>query len=230
MATLHAVPASGGREPGARARARRVGEPLVLLALLLVALLASGWHPKDRRTWLLETAPVLVGVTVLAATYRRFPWSPLSYRLAFGLSLLLLIGGHYHFASVPFGAWIKEELGLRRNDYDRIVHFFGGFVPAILAREFLLRKTPVRNRAWVFFLAAWSCLAGAALYELLEWAAAVTQGARAKDFLATQGDRWDTQWDMFMTFTGAIVSLLILSRFQDRQLARLGSRGAAIKR
>ncbi len=193
----------------------------MLLATLAVALVISGLYPEDRRTWFLETAPVLVGVPIMVATYRRFPWTPLSYRLAFGLSLLLVIGAHYHYALVPVGLWIKEEFGLRRNDYDRLVHFFGGFVPAILGRELLLRKTPLRRGFWLSFLVAWSCLAGAALYELLEWAAALVEGMKAKDFLATQGDRWDTQWDMLTTFVGAIVSLSLLSRRHDRELARI---------
>jgi putative membrane protein len=200
-------------------------EPLALVALLVVALVISGLHPEDRRTWFLETAPVLVGVPIMIATHRKFPWTPLSYRLAFGLSLLLIIGGHYHYARVPVGLWIKEEFGLRRNDYDRLVHFFGGFVPAILGRELLLRKTPLRRGFWLSFLIAWSCLAGAALYELLEWAAASVAGMKAGDFLATQGDLWDTQWDMLTTFTGAIASLLILSRVHDRQVTRLGRSG-----
>ena len=202
-------------------RARGNREPVVLLVLLVVALVISGLHPRDRRTWLLETAPILVGVPILILTYKKFRWTPLAYRLTFGLSLFLVIGGHYHYAQVPVGLWVKEQFGLKRNDYDRVVHFFGGFVPAILGRELLLRKSRLRNRFWISFLVAWSCLAGAAAYELLEWLAASIEGTRARDFLATQGDRWDTQWDMFTTFMGAIVSVLLLSRLHDRHLARL---------
>jgi len=206
----------------AAARSGRSREPAVLLLLFCVGLLVSGWHPRDRVTWLLETGPVLIGVPILVATHRRFPFTPLSYRLVFGLSVLLMIGGHYHFARVPFGVWMKTAFGLRRNDYDRIVHFFGGFVPVILARELLIRTTSLRERGWILFLSAWSCLAGGALYELLEWAAAVLMGKNANAFLAMQGDRWDTQWDMFMTFVGAIFGVLLLTHAHDRQLARMG--------
>jgi putative membrane protein len=223
MAKLHAVHIAGERKDGRSARARRSREPIVLLVLLIAALVFSGLHPKDRRTWLLETAPILVGVPILILTYKEFPWTPLAYRLAFGLSLLLAIGGHYHYAQVPIGLWVKEHFDLRRNDYDRLVHFFGGFVPAILGRELLLRRSRLRNRFWISFLVAWSCLAGAAAYELLEWLAASIEGTKARDFLATQGDRWDTQWDMLTTFVGAIASLLILSRLHDRQLVKLGA-------
>lgn len=168
MARLHAVRAAGERKDGFSARARGSREPVVLLVLLVAALVISGLHPKDRRTWLLETAPILVGVPILILTYKKFRWTPLAYRLAFGLSLFLVVGGHYHYAQVPVGLWVKEQLGLRRNDYDRVVHFFGGFVPAILGRELLLRKSRLRNRFWISFLVTWSCLAGAAAYELLE--------------------------------------------------------------
>ena len=221
MATVEALRAAGNRKRGALPHPYGRREPLVLLVLLVIALVISGLHPKDRRTWFLETAPILIGVPILILTYRKFPWTPLSYRLAFGLSLFLIIGGHYHYARVPVGLWIKQEFGLKRNDYDRVVHFFGGFVPAILGRELLLRKSRLRNRFWIPFLVAWSCLAGAAAYELLEWAAASIEGQKARDFLATQGDRWDTQWDMLTTFVGAIVGLLTLTHLHDRQLARL---------
>jgi putative membrane protein len=225
--TTHQAPRTDSREGDALSRGRRPSEPVVLLALLVIALVISGMNPRHRRTWFLETAPVVVGVAAMVATYRKFPWTPLAYRLAFGLSLLLIIGGHYEFARVPLGLEVKRVLGLRRNDYDRVVHFFGGFVPAILGRELLLRATPLRRGRWLAFLVAWSCLAGAALYELLEWAAAVVEGQKTGDFLAMQGDRWDTQWDMLTTFVGAIVSLLLLTRLHDRQLGRLGPGTAA---
>ncbi len=221
MAMVHELQTSGEQRDRASARSKRSQEPLVLVLLLAAALLISGIQPKDRRTWLLETAPVLIGVPILVLTYWKFPWTPLAYRLAFGLSLFLAVGGHYHYARVPIGLWVKEEFGLRRNDYDRVVHFFGGFVPTILGGELLLRRTRLQNRFWIGFLVAWSCLAGAAAYELLEWAAASIEGYKAQAFLATQGDRWDTQWDMFTTFVGSIVSLLILTRLHDRHLAQL---------
>src|SRR5262249_40985606 len=187
MAKLHAVHVAGERKDGRSARAGRSREPIVLLVLLIAALVISGFHPKDHRTWLLETAPARLGARILTLTHKNFPWPPLAYGLAFGLWLLLAIGGHYPSAQVPIGLWVKEQFGLRRNDYDRLVHFFGGFVPAILGRELLIRKSRLRNRFWISFLVAWSCLAGAAAYELLEWLAASIEGTKARDFLATQG-------------------------------------------
>ena len=196
-------------------------EPLVLLALLAAALVASGISPRDRLTWLLEVAPVFLGVAILIATFRRFRLTPLSYRLAFLHALLLVIGGHYTFSHVPAGFWLQDSLGLTRNPYDRIVHFVGGFAPAILGREILLRRTPLRPGGWLFFLVTLGCLGGSAFYELLEWGAAALTGVEASLFLATQGDVWDTQWDMFLGLTGAIVAQILFSRRHERELAAL---------
>ncbi|MFJ5991514.1 DUF2238 domain-containing protein [Lentzea sp. NPDC092896] len=197
-------------------------EPLILLGLTLVALIASGIGPYDRATWYLEVAPVVIGGGVLIATYRRFPLTPLLYRLIFLHALVLILGGHYTYARVPVGFWAQDLLDLARNHYDRFAHFVQGFVPAVLAREVLLRRTPLRPGGWLFFLVVCVCLAFSATYELGEWLAAVVGGSAADEFLGTQGDVWDTQWDMFMALLGALTAQLALSRVHDRALARVG--------
>ena len=199
-------------------------EPFVLLVLALVALVASGIGPKDRFTWLLEVAPVLIGAPLLVATARRFPLTPLLYRLLFVHALILILGGHYTYAEVPLGEWAKEAFGFARNHYDRLGHLAQGFVPAILAREILLRKTPLRPGGWLFTLVTSVCLAFSALYELIEWAAAISTGEAAAAFLGTQGDVWDTQWDMFLALCGALLAQALLSRLHERQLAQLPAR------
>lgn len=200
-------------------------EPAVLLGLIVAGLVLSGLKPADRLTWFLETAPVLVGLPVLIATHRRFPLTPLAYRLVFVLAFLLMVGAHYTYARVPAGLWAREWLGFGRNNYDRLVHFVGGFVPAILGRELVRRQTHMRRPGWLFVFVSFGCLAGGALYEFLEWWAAAATGADADAFLATQGDPWDTQWDMFLTFLGAITALLLLSGKHERELKRLPRRG-----
>jgi len=210
-----------GREPAGVSASRGRREPLVLLALVLIGLVASGWSPNNRVIWLLEAAPLLVGLPILIATYRRFPFTPLSYRLTFLFAALLLVGSHYTYSLVPSGLALKRILDFRRNHFDRLVHFVGGFTPAILGRELVRRKTNVTSRGWLFFFVVAGCLAGAAAYELLEWAAAEAMHGAAREFLATQGDNWDTQWDMFCSLTGAVTSLLLLSRIHDRQLRAL---------
>jgi putative membrane protein len=196
----------------------------VLLVLALVALVVSGIGPKDRPTWVLEVAPVLIGVPILVATSRRFPLTPLVYRLLFFHALVLVVGGHYTYAEVPLGEWAKRAFGFARNHYDRLGHVTQGFVPAILAREVLLRRTPLRPGAWLLTLVTSICLAVSAIYELFEWATALVSGEAAAAFLGTQGDVWDTQWDMFLALCGALLAQALLSRLHDRQLARLVSR------
>ncbi|HEX6862299.1 MAG TPA: DUF2238 domain-containing protein [Thermoanaerobaculia bacterium] len=193
----------------------------VLLALTVAALAVSGIGPHDRTTWWLEVFPVVLGVPLLIATRRRFPLTPLLYVLLFVHALILILGGHYTYARVPLGFWVQDLLDLGRNHYDRLGHFAQGFVPAILAREILLRRTPLRPGGWLFFLVCSVCLAFSACYEFFEWWAAVIGGSAAHDFLGTQGDVWDTQWDMFLALLGAITAQLLLSRLHDRQLARL---------
>jgi putative membrane protein len=196
-------------------------EPLVLLAAGAVALALSGIRPHDTFTWFLEIAPILIAVPVLAATYRRFPLTPLAYRLILVHALILMLGGHYTYAEVPLGFWVQKALGLARNHYDRLGHFAQGFVPAILAREILLGRSPLRPGKWLFFLICCVCLGISACYEFIEWWTAVLTGDSATAFLGTQGDPWDTQWDMFLALVGALTAQLTLARVHDRQLERL---------
>ena len=196
-------------------------EPWILLALGVAALVASGIGPRERGTWLLEVAPVLIGVALLLATGRRFPLTPLTYRLIFVHALILMLGGHYTYARVPLGFWLQDLLDLSRNHYDRLGHLAQGFIPAILAREVLLRTTPLRPGRWLFVLVTSVCLAFSAFYELIEWWAAAIGGEDAESFLGTQGDVWDTQWDMFLALLGALSAQLLLARRHDRELERL---------
>ena len=197
--------------------------PLVLLILGLIALLISAVHPYETGTWVMEVFPIFLAVPVLVLTYRRFPLTPLVYTLIFIHALILILGGHYSYARVPLGFWMEQAFGFARNHYDRIGHFAQGFVPALIAREVLLRRTPLSRGPWLFFIVTCICLAVSACYEFIEWWSALIGGAAATDFLGTQGDPWDTQWDMFMALIGAIVGQLALSRLHDRQLTQLGS-------
>jgi putative membrane protein len=200
---------------------RSAREPLILLALAAAALIVSGIHPYDRTTWVLEVAPILIGAPILIATYRRFPLTLLLYRLLFLHALILMLGGHYTYARVPLGFWVRDLMGFARNHYDRLGHFAQGFVPAILAREVLLRRTPLRPGGWLFFLVTCVCLAFSATYEFIEWWSAVLGGSAADAFLGTQGDVWDTQWDMFLALVGAVTAQLTLARVHDRELEPL---------
>ena len=195
--------------------------PLFVLAAVLAVLVWSGIAPHDRGTWLMEVAPVLIVLPLLVATHRRFPLTPLLQVLIALHAAVLCVGGHYTYAEVPAGFWFRDLLGLARNHYDRLGHLFQGFVPALVARELLLRNTPLRPGGWLFALCISVAMAVSALYELLEWLAAELLGQGADAFLGTQGDVWDTQWDMFMALLGALAAQLLLSRLQDRQLARL---------
>ncbi len=195
--------------------------PFALLAVVLAVLAWSGVHPHDRFTWLLEVAPVLIGVPVLLATGRRFPLTPLLYTLLAVHACILMVGGKYTYAEVPAGFWVSDVLGLARNHYDRLGHFAQGFIPAILAREILVRTSPLRGSRWLPFVVVAFCLAFSAFYEMIEWWTAVLAGASSTAFLGTQGDVWDTQWDMFLALIGAVSALLVLARAHDRQLARL---------
>ncbi len=200
---------------------QRRREPAVLLAVGAALLILSGIGAKDRYTWILEVAPIFVAVPILVWTYKRFPLTPLAYRLILVHACILMLGGHYTYAEVPLGDWMKDLFGFSRNHYDRIGHFAQGFVPAILAREILLRKTPLKSGGWLFFLVTCVCMAISAFYEFVEWWTALASGQAATAFLGTQGDVWDTQWDMFLAFVGAITAQLTLSRYHDRQIAQL---------
>ncbi|MBK9606319.1 MAG: DUF2238 domain-containing protein [Betaproteobacteria bacterium] len=200
--------------------------PLVIAAIVLLGLLAvSGVRPYDRLTWLMEVAPVLIALPVLWTTWRRFPLTTLLYACIFVHAVVLIVGGAYTYARVPFGFWLQELLGLDRNPYDRIGHLFQGLVPALVTREILLRGGYVQGKKMLAFLVGCVVLAVSAMYELIEWAAALAIGQGADEFLGTQGDQWDTQSDMFCALVGAVVALLLFSRLHDRQLARLATRG-----
>ncbi len=190
----------------------------VICAIWGLALAASGIAPYDRLTWFMEVLPVLIAVPVLIATRGRLPLTSLVYVLIAIHGLILIYGGAYTYARVPAGFWLQELLGFERNPYDRIGHLAQGFVPAMVARELLLRVFRIEGRKTVFFLVVCIALAISAFYELIEWWAAVAIGAGADEFLGTQGDVWDTQWDMFMALTGAILALLALGRWHDRQM------------
>jgi putative membrane protein len=193
-----------------------------LLLLVTVALVWSAIGPYDRTTWWLEVFPVLIGAPVLLATARRFPLTGLTYALLAIHALILIVGGHYTYARVPLGAWAQEAFGLARNHYDRLGHFAQGFVPAMLVRELLLRTSPLRRGRWLAVIVSAICLAFSACYEFIEWWSALIGGSSAEAFLGTQGDPWDTQWDMFLALVGSVVAQACLSRIQDRELARRG--------
>ena len=201
----------------------------LLIALLLatiIALVVSGWRPYSRLTWLMEVAPVLVALPVLLATRERYPLTTLLYVLIFLHCLVLILGGAYTYARVPLGHWVQEALGLARNPYDKLGHFMQGFVPAMIAREILIRDDHVRGRRMAAFLCICVALAISAFYELIEWWSALALGQGADEFLGTQGDPWDTQSDMLMALIGAMVALLTLSGVHDRQLQALRPRPA----
>ncbi|MCX5366155.1 DUF2238 domain-containing protein [Streptomyces sp. NBC_00124] len=193
--------------------------PALLAGVVVVGVALSAWGAQDRTTWFLETVWVLVGLPLVVLTRRRFPLTDLLCCLLAAHALVLVIGGHYTYAEVPFGNWLRDELGLERNPYDRFGHLMQGFVPAVLVRELLSRTSPLRGSRWLAPLTVCACLAFSAVFEMLEWLAAVLGGQAADAFLATQGDVWDTQWDMFCALVGATVSVLLLSRPHDRQLA-----------
>jgi putative membrane protein len=190
----------------------------LLLALTLVALAVSAYRPFDRLTWILEVAPVLIAIPVLAATRRRFPLTRLLYWLIFLHALVLILGGHYTYARVPPGFWVQDLFDLGRNHYDRLGHVVQGFVPAMIAREILLRRSPLVRGKWMFFLVTCVCISISVVYEFIEWWAALIAAEASMEFLGTQGDVWDTQWDMLLAMIGAIAAQLLLAGVQDRQL------------
>lgn len=201
---------------------RRVpGFTTVLLLLVLAVLAWSGWQPRDRPTWWMEIAPVLIGLAVLVPTYRRFPLTDLAYALLAFHAVVLLVGGKYTYAEMPLFNWLRDTFGHSRNHYDRLAHFVQGFVPAIVARELLLRTSPLRPGKWLFALVCASCLAISALYELIEWQAAVHLEDGATAFIGGQGDPWDTQTDMALALLGAITAQLVWSRHHDHRLESL---------
>lgn len=197
--------------------------PLALGSAITLALLTlSGIAPYDRTTWIMEVVPVAIALPILWATRRTFPLTPLLYILIFLHACILMLGGAYSYARVPLGFAVADFLGLERNPYDKLGHFFQGFVPALVAREILIRGAFVNGRRMLVFIVISIVLAISASYELVEWAAALALGAGADEFLGTQGDPWDTQSDMFTALLGALAALALCSRFQDRQIRRIG--------
>ncbi len=191
---------------------------------LIVALAASVIRPYSYLTWGLEIFPVAIALPVLFVTARHYPLTPLLYWLIGFHCLVLILGAHYTYARVPLGFWVQDAFDLARNHYDRLGHFLQGFVPAIAVREIFKRSSPVKQGGWLFFMTVMTCLAISAMYEFLEWWVALVAGVAADDFLSTQGDVWDTQWDMFMAVCGAVIALVTLSRVHDRAIAKLGAR------
>jgi putative membrane protein len=194
---------------------------LLLLASVLAAFVWSGIAPHDRFTWVLETVPVAVAIPLLWATRRRFPLTALAYLGTAFFALILLVGGHYTYARTPLGFWMADWFGFERNHYDRMGHFFQGFVPAILARELLLRTSPLRPGKWLAVLVCAVALAISACYEFIEWWAAALTGTAADQFVGSQGDVWDAQWDMFLALCGSIAFQALLGRLHQRQVERL---------
>jgi putative membrane protein len=194
----------------------------VVMVLWAAALALSAVAPRDLATWFLEVAPVLIAAPLIWATRRRFPLSRILLWCACGHGLILIMGGHYTYAHVPLGFWLQDVFGFARNPYDRIGHLAQGFVPALLTREILLRKTALLPGKMLFVLACSVPLAFSAFYEMIEWWAAAIMDQDAEAFLGTQGDVWDTQWDMFMALVGAAAAQVLLARVQDRQLDRIG--------
>jgi len=192
----------------------------VLLVSFVVVLAWSGIAPRDGLTWLLEVLPAILGAVVLVALYPSRRLTDLVLVLVWIHAVILCVGGHYTYAEVPAFNWLRDEFGLARNYYDRVGHLAQGFVPAMVAREILLRVGVVNGRRWLFFLVTCICLAISACYEFIEWWVALASGQAAEAFLGTQGDVWDTQWDMFLAFIGAMVGQLLLGAWHDSQLSR----------
>ncbi len=195
--------------------------------VVLLALIISGIAPYDRATWLLEVAPVLIAAPILLLSYRRFPLTRLLYVLIAAHALVLILGGAYTYARVPLGFWLQDWFELSRNPYDKLGHFMQGVVPALLAREVLLRLGLLRPGKMLGFLSLCVALAFSALYELIEWWVALIAGQGAEEFLGTQGDPWDTQSDMLMALLGALLSITWLARRQDEQISRQAKPGPA---
>lgn len=201
-----------------------------LTALVVLALILSAIDPYDRTTWLLEVAPAAIFLPALVYSYRMFPLSSLVYVLLSVMALGLIAGGHYSFSRVPLGFWLQEWLELSRNPYDRLGHVLQGIVPALLARELLMRKGRVTGRHLLPFICVCIAMTISAVYELVEWAAALGLGQGAEEFLGMQGDEWDTQADMFCALLGALAAMTILVPLHDRSMAALGNPSATRQR
>jgi putative membrane protein len=192
-----------------------------LLLVLTAVFIWSAIRPHDYFTWFLEVFPVLIALPLLAMSYRNFPLTNLVYGLIAAHMVILLVGGHYTYAEMPLFSWLRDYYGWDRNYYDRLGHVAQGFVPAMIAREILLRTSPLKHGKWLFFIVVCICLAISAFYEFIEWWVALASGSDAVAFLATQGDIWDTQWDMFLAFSGAISAQLLLAKVHMRQMRQM---------
>ncbi len=195
---------------------------LAILAAAAAVFAWSGWMPRDRMTWVLEVAPAVAAAAILAGLYPRWRFTPLVLVLIGVHAIVLMVGGKYTYAEVPAFNWLRDEFGLARNYYDRVGHFLQGFVPAMVAREVLLRNRVVARGPWLFTFATAICLAFSAFYEMIEWWVALASQEAAEAFLGTQGDVWDTQWDMFLALVGAMLAQLLLGRAHDRELGLAG--------
>jgi putative membrane protein len=196
-------------------------KPLIWLAIFSLTLAWSAWNPHDYPTWWLEVAPALIVLIVLFLTRERFPLTPLAYWLILIHSIILIVGGHYTYAEVPVGDWVRDWTGGSRNNYDKLGHLAQGFIPAIVIREVLVRNYVIARRGWLAVIVVCICLAISAFYELLEWWVALLSDDAAESFLGTQGYVWDTQSDMFMALLGASLALLVFSRYHDRQMTSM---------
>lgn len=192
--------------------------PIVLAAALLPVLIWSWIAPHERLTWWMEALPVLIAVPLLALTIQRFPLTPMLYCLIWVHCVILLVGAHYTYALVPIGDWARDSLGLSRNPYDRLGHLVQGLVPALVARELLIRLTPLRPGAWLFSIVTLSTLGISAGYELIEWLSVEILDGDAESFLGQQGDVWDAQKDMAIALFGAIIGQFLFARHQDRAI------------
>jgi putative membrane protein len=193
---------------------------LFLLAAFTIVFAWSAIRPHDYFTWFLEVVPAIVGLAVLGATSGRLRFTPLVYTLLLLHAIILMVGGHYTYAEVPLGNWVRDAFHLGRNHYDRLGHFAQGFVPALVAREVLIRKKVVK-RGWLYFIVFSICMMVTACYELFEFAVAKWTGTAADAFLGSQGDPWDTQWDMTLCLIGCNVALLTMAWWQDRQIEKV---------
>lgn len=200
----------------------RVYEKLIWLLVVLACLIYSSIDPvADRLTWFMETVPVMIAIPILLLTHKNFPLTVISIRFIAIFAIILIVGGHYTYAENPLFNWIQDSFDLARNHYDRMGHFVQGIVPALITRELLLRTTLLQRGKWLFFLVSAVSLAISACYEFIEWWAAVINAQAAEAFLGTQGDNWDTQWDMFLALSGSIIAQLSFARTQDKQLREL---------
>jgi len=193
----------------------------IMLAIFFIALIISGIKPHDYFTWFLEVIPALLALAILAVTYKKFQFSNFIYGFILFHLIILIIGGHYTYALTPIGFWIQDLFDFSRNHYDRFGHLMQGFVPALVARELIIKKNIIPNRKWMAFFIVFTILGFSAFYEFFEWGMAILTGDSATAFLGTQGDVWDTQWDMFMCFVGSILALILLSKIHDKYIKRI---------